>query len=339
MRIPYRTRRFFRQLGVALLVLLMIAVVIWLWWVVWLERYVVYSAEGAKLDFSLSAQELEGVLAVKPPEEESVPIYYNEGSAAVDTSKELAPLRGYYVDGSTLAAGVDMVRQQIASLPADTPIVLDVKNIKGSFYYSTKVGSTSSAVDIAEVDRLISDLAGSQHYVIAKLPGLRDWEFGLNNVSYGLFIPSGMGLWMDDDGCYWLDPTSTGTMNYLTRITLELRELGFDEVVFSDFCFPQSSGYVFSGDRYEALSNAAAKLVSSCGTDSFAISFMSTDLDFPLPEGRTRLFLQGISAVDVRSIVSNIQVADPEIRVVFYVDSNDTRYDTFSVIRPLANAH
>ena len=175
--------------------------------------------------------------------------------------------------------------------------------------------------------------------MIAKLPGLRDWEFGLNNVSYGLFIPSGMGLWMDDDGCYWLDPTSTGTMNYLTRITLELRELGFDEVVFSDFCFPQSSGYVFSGDRYEALSNAAAKLVSSCGTDSFAISFMSTDLDFPLPEGRTRLFLQGISAVDVRSIVSNIQVADPEIRVVFYVDSNDTRYDTFSVIRPLANAH
>ena len=47
MSIPYRTRRVLNRLGSVLLVLLLISVVAWLCWVIWLQRYVVYTDDGA----------------------------------------------------------------------------------------------------------------------------------------------------------------------------------------------------------------------------------------------------------------------------------------------------
>lgn len=339
MNIPYRTRRALRRLGITALILVMISIVIWLCWVIWLERYVVYSRDGATLDLSLSSENLTSELAVPPAEEETVAIYINEGSDTVNLSTELTQMSGYYADGEALKAGIDTVRTQITALSTDIPIMLDVKHINGSFYYSTTVGSTTASdIDIAAMDKLIGDLALSDRYLIARLPGLRDREYGLNNVSNGLFLPSGIGLWMDDQGCYWLNPSASGTMNYLMRIVNELRALGFDEVVFSDFRFPDSDGYTFDGDRTEALTTAAELLVSSCSTDSFAVSFTGGS-SFPLPMGRSRLYLTNVEAADVPSTLDDFEIESPEIYLVFLAESNDTRYDVCSVLRPLDTAH
>ncbi|MBQ9167779.1 MAG: hypothetical protein IJX67_05150 [Oscillospiraceae bacterium] len=339
MNIPYRTRRALRRLGITALILVMISIVIWLCWVIWLERYVIYSRDGAMLDLNLSSENLASELAVPPEEKEPVAIYINEGSDTVNLNTELTQMSGYYVDRDALKAGIDTVRTQITALSTDIPIMLDVKHINGAFYYSTTVGSaTDSEIDIAAMDKLIADLALSDRYLIARLPGLRDRNYGLNNVDDGLFLPSGIGLWMDDQGCYWLNPSASGTMNYLMRIINELRALGFDEVVFTDFRFPDSDGYTFSGDRTEALTTAAELLVSSCATNSFAVSFTGGS-SFPLPEGRSRLYLTGVEAADVTSTAAGIEIESPEIHLVFLADSNDTRYDTYSVLRPLDTAH
>lgn len=340
MNIPYRTRRTLRRLGVALLILLMISVVIWLCWVIWLERYVVYSREGATLNFSLSETGAGAQAALPPTEQETVAVYINEGSDSVNVSTELTQFAGFYADSAALTEDLNAVRSQISTLGTDIPVMLDVKSITGAFYYSTSIGtSTDSNLDIAAMDQLIADLSRSGRYLIARVPAFRDREFGLNNVEYGLFLPGGVGLWMDDAGCYWLNPTSSGTMNYLLRIVGELKELGFDEVVFSEFRFPDSDGYTFSGDRTEALANAAKSLVSTCATDSFAVSFSSANSAFPLPEGRSRLYLTDVQAADVAATAEEIQLEDKEIRLVFLAESNDTRFDLYSVMRPLEIAH
>lgn len=338
MNIPYRTRRALGRLGIVLLILLLVALVIWLCWVVWLERYVVYSREGATLDVNLSDEGLSGEVAVPPTDGETVPIYINEGSNTINISTELTQMTGYYADAETLAAGIDEVRSKINELGTDVPVMLDVKNINGALFYSSEVGPVSTSVDAAAMDKLISDLKLSNRYLIARLPGLRDRNFGLNNVDCGLFLPSGMGLWMDDQGCYWLDPASTGTMNYLMRIVTELRSMGFDEVVFSDFRFPDSTGYTYSGDKYEAISAAAELLVSSCSTSSFAVSFNGSTA-FPLPEGRSRLYLSDVTAVNVKSTLEELSLEEKEIYVVFLAESNDTRYDVCSVLRPLSTVY
>lgn len=343
MAIPYRTRRGLRRLGIGLLILLMIAVVAWMCWVIWLERFVIYSQSGVRLDFSLSG-EVSGGEAAVAPEKETVEIYYNEGNNVVNVTTELTQLDGYYADTEALAAGVSQVRAQIQTLAPETPIMLDVKHEKGYFYYSTTVGSSTydSKIDIAAMDELIEDLAKSEHYLIARIPALREYDFIFlesGNKYNGIDSTKGDGyLWMDN-GAYWLDPTTSGTLTYLIQIVTELRELGFDEVVLDEFRIPDSDRVLFKPDRAESLTNAASTLVTACSNDNFCVSFVMGNTSFTLPEGRCRVYLKDVDAADAETKAESFGFGDPEIRVGFLTESNDTRYDEFSVLRPLDSAH
>ena len=53
MSITYRTRRRLRRIGTAALFLLMLFVIGWFCWVIWVERYIVYTRDGASIDFDL----------------------------------------------------------------------------------------------------------------------------------------------------------------------------------------------------------------------------------------------------------------------------------------------
>ena len=77
MNIPYRTRRVLNRVGTVALILLLIFIITWLCWVVWLQRYVVYTDDGATVDFDLSANEITGEVAVEPKAEANITIYYN----------------------------------------------------------------------------------------------------------------------------------------------------------------------------------------------------------------------------------------------------------------------
>ena len=99
MSIPYRHRRILNRVGIAALILLLVFLVVWLCWVIWLQRYVVYTSSGAKLDFSQSSYEISGVEAAPPKADMEVSIFYNEGADAIDTAKEMTQLSGYYIPG------------------------------------------------------------------------------------------------------------------------------------------------------------------------------------------------------------------------------------------------
>lgn len=335
MKIPYRTRRFLRRLGLTLLALLMVAVVAWMCWVIWLERFVIYSDDGARLDFDRSSDFSGGEVAVPPEEKAPISIFYNEGDDAVSLSTELTRLSGYCITAEALS-DISALREQIALLKSDVPLMLEVKNPRGAFYYSTSIGTVTTE-NAAEADKLIRDLAQSGRYLIARLPAMRDREFGLNNVNCGLFNPSRYSLWMDDGGCYWLDPSVSGTMTYLTGIVQELKGLGFDEVVFSEFYFPENGGYIFDGNKSEALTEAAQSLVTACATDSFAVSFVRGSTSFTVPEGRSRIYIQNADASGAASVAADTGLENPVIRLVFLTDSFDTRFDEYGTMRPIEN--
>lgn len=335
MKIPYRTRRFLRRLGLTLLALLMVAVVAWMCWVIWLERFVIYSDDGARLDFDRGSDFSGGEVAVPPEEKAPISIFYNEGDDAVSLSTELTRLSGYCITAEALS-DISALREQIALLKSDVPLMLEVKNPRGAFYYSTSIGTVTTE-NAAEVDKLIRDLAQSGRYLIARLPAMRDREFGLNNVNCGLFNPSRYSLWMDDGGCYWLDPSVSGTMTYLTGIVQELKGLGFDEVVFSEFYFPENGGYIFDGNKSEALTEAAQSLVTACATDSFAVSFVRGSTSFTVPEGRSRIYIQNADASSAASVAADTGLENPVIRLVFLTDSFDTRFDEYGTMRPIEN--
>lgn len=339
MIIPYRTRRALKHIAAAVLVLVLIAVLVLAVWFLWLERFVVYTADGAVLNFDISLEFAPGEVAVPPEQAETVSIYYNEGDDTVTATTELLQMAGYYADTEALEESISEVRTQIQALPAGTPVMIDVKSIYGNFFYSSNISDKrNDSLDISEMDALITYLRSSGMYTIARLPALRDYYYGLNHVSDGLPMEGGY-LWMDQDYCYWLNPASDGTMTYLIQIINELRGLGFDEVVLEDFYFPSTSDIVFSGDKPQALATAARTLVSTCATDSFAVSFVGQSADFSLPEGRSRLYLENIAAADAASVAQQTGLADPAVNLVFLTEVHDTRFNSYSVLRPLSAAH
>lgn len=342
MSISYRTRRGFRRFFTGLGIAVGGALIAFLLWVVWAGRFIVYTPDGAKLDFSLSETFPQGEIAVEPTQGPTVPIYYHEPELDDDLPVvEATPIRGYYIDPNALKTDIDSVIEQVKALPSGTAVLLDMKDIKGRFYYDTSVGKTVSPdIDQTRMSALLQTLMTGNYHTIARIPAFRDWEYGLNNVPDGLLKKGGNGsLWMDDSNCYWLNPLAEGTRSYLFRITTELRSIGFDEVVFTDFCFPATDKIEFEGDKYQALSQAAQTLVTTCATDRFWVSFCASDPSFPLPEGNTRIYLENVAAADLKQIAQQVTTDDPSIHLLFLTDVNDTRFNDYCVLRPIDSAH
>ena len=339
--IPFRTRRLLRRILVAVLILVLVAAVVLGCWLLWLNRYIIYTRDGAKLDFDLSPVLTPGSPAVKPTEGKPVDIVYQENlGVELPDSNALAQLSGVYADSAMLTEDFAATAEALKVLSADTAIMLDVRNARGEFFYSTTLGRNADAIDATEMNALIKALLETDHYLIARLPAFREYWYILENeqerVPYGLPRAGGNGaLWLDESGPnYWMNPESEGTLSHLVQIVTELRAMGFHEVVFDDFRFPDTDRIAYEGDREAAIANAAAALVKICSTDKFAVSFVSSEPQFPLPEGRSRLYLEDAAAAELDELTQQTGLEDPIPRLVFLTNLLDTRFDAYSVLRP-----
>lgn len=347
MNIPYRTQRLLKRILVGLLILAAALAVVGLCWLLWVQRYIVYTADGkAKLDFNLLPIS-QGEPATAP-EQESVPIRYESGDDQVTTSPELVQMEGYYIELSDLR-DIPALQTQILQLPAGTPVMLDVKNTYDGFYYSSTVRSSRSAqVNIQNMDAFITWLNKQNIYTIARLPALRFgaatmYDFtapGTDQIPNSVMHSSGGYSYPDTQSgltYYWLHPGKQETTSYLTQVITELRELGFDEVVLEDFCFPDSPSILLSGDKAEFLTATAATVLKNCATDTFAVSFVGT-APFTMPEGRSRLYLTGLDASQAASAAQNSGISDTAVKLVFLTELHDTRFNVYSVLRPISGA-
>ena len=337
MSIPYRHKRTLQRIGMVALVVISILLVTWLCWVVWLQRYVVYTNNGARLDFDVSSYEVVGEVAKPKEAEHNISIYYNEGADAIDTTKEMSQIVGYYITSDMFQQNMADIQLQIERLPAGTPVMIDMKGPYGSFFYQSQLpGAVASAsTDLPGVADLLTKMKMKGFYMIARVSAFRDREFGNNNVPAGLYMLNRRGLWMDTGGMFWLDPTNATATNWIASVVLELKSMGFHEVLLDNFRFPASDQYIFNGDKPAALSQAAATLMSACASNDFVLSFCVEDPAFPLPDGRCRMYLSGIDAGSAAQKASLVTFEDPDVRLVFLSETGDTRYDQFSVLRSI----
>lgn len=341
MSIPYRTQQRLKRAGVIALIALVVGALIWGLWIIWLQRYVVYTRDsGAILDFSKETIPLEGPDAVAPEGGLEVEIHYNEGEDMVKTNAQMTQMNGFYVDALTLVENPLGVWEKIQALPEGTAVMIDVKSIYGTFYYTTSTGMPQSdSVDVMAVNQLLENLRTSNYYTIARVPALRDREFAVRNTHNG--IPTGNGyLWMDTEGCYYLNPTTQDTVMHLINIATELRDKGFCEVLFDYYCFPPLNEIQFAGDPMEALANTAQTIVDNCATSHFAVSFVNNNFGWTVPEGRTRVYMDNVTDVSgITVVTAGMTLKDPEINLVFLTNNRDTRYEKYSVLRPLYMAN
>ena len=111
--------------------------------------------------------------------------------------------------------------------------------------------------------------------------------------------------------------------------------LGFDEVLFTDFCFPPTTNILYEGDKVAALNEAAQHLVYNLATEDFCVSFLCNDPGFKLPEGRTRIYRDGVDASMAQEVAASLDIPSMQINLVYLTEAMDTRFDVFGVLRPL----
>ena len=341
MKLSFETRRKLLLAGKIALVLLLICTVIWACWLVWVDRYIIYTRDGAQLDFSLTAESFgPGTLATPPEDTVNASIYYDDGSDTQNYATALTQLEGYYIDYEMLSTDIDTVRATVSVLPVGSAVMMEVKSGKGNYYYTSAVreAKTATGIDPAAVDLLIEDMTERNLYVIAALPAFRDRAYGLEHTTNGLPYIGGSGaLWSDEEGCYWLNPGKAGTLTHLKEIVNELEILGFDEVVFTDFRFPETDQLDYTGDKTAAIAQAAETLVSQCAGERFAVSFLARDSTVQAVEGRSRVYLKDVDAAGASAAAARYTMEDPAVGVVFLTESHDTRYESFGVLRPITS--
>ena len=309
---------------------------VWVCWILWLGRFVVYTGDSVRLDFDWVTPG-EFVEAVEPTRPE-INIIFDDGSeVVVDRTKPLERMSGFYVTIEMLLDDVDEVERLIREQPKGTAIMLELKSGSGNFLYKTTMpnAKVSSKVDKDAVADLIRYLTKADYYTVACVPAFRDRAYGLKNTSCGLLHSSGRYLWAGDDKCYWLDPAKNGTRSYLISIASELRDLGFDEVVFMDFCFPPTEDILYEADRLTVLNETAEHLVYNLATEDFGVSFLTNDPGFKLPEGRTRVYRDGVEAAMAQEVAASLDIPSMQINLVYLTEAMDTRFDVFGVLRPL----
>lgn len=341
----YRTRRVLKRLLIVLLALALIGVGVLMCWMLWLQRYLVYTPDGAILDFNKPLQYAPGQTSTPTEPLPTVNINYGDPQDQEQQKAELERFSGYYVTLEVLLSDFDSISQKLRKLDPGTTVLLDVKSVSSYSYFSTDVGLRATDFDTAKLDTLINDLRQKGHYLIARIPAFQEYRYILENerdrVPDGLPKDGGNGsLWLDSAGpCYWMNPAKEGTISYLIQTISELRQRGFNEVVLNDFRFPRTDMIPFILMEDQALIDAADTIVKACATDSFCVSFVRNNADLPLPEGRTRLYIEGATMLDAPVLLEQSGFADPIPRVVFLTDSGDTRFDEYCVLRPIEMAH
>jgi len=340
----YRTRQFLKRLFVVLVYIALAAVALAFCLLLWLQRFIVYTPDGAKLMFDLPAVTAPGATP-QAPQNGKVDIEYvgEEKEEIPDDPTVEVPkkekMKGYYIEPQLLQQkDLTEVYSLLEALPAGTPVMLDVKSTGGYFFYSSEFGSTSTAYDIAQMDALIAYLAESELYVIAKLPGLCDYDYAVKHPLCGIQDKRGY-VWLDSSRKYWLDPSKERTMTYLIQVIKELRGLGFDEVVLQNFSIPESENIDFKLERQPLLNETAQSLVLACATEEFTVAFVADTPALQMPESRSRLYLMNVPGADVEEMLSQMLVNDPETDVVIIAQSYDTRYEICGTLHPLSQAH
>lgn len=328
--IPYRTRVRLRKLGIALIIAAVLLLLTAIGLVIYLQRFLVYSADGVRLEFSPAATQTDTPQKLEPLPDAQIVV---DTSAESDTSA-ISRLTGIYVTVDMLG-DTDAILDAVQQTEGQVAVLLDVKSIYGNFYYSTGLSGaeTSSSVDTAAVDQLIADLnANGRVYLIARVPAFRDSAYALAHQSSGLPLENG-ALWMDSDSCYWLDPADSLVLSYLQDIIRELESLGFDEVVFTDFAFPASENISYDGDRFAAVLDAAQRLRSNVTGDAL-LSLVTTDAS--LASYADRVYLTTDDGAQVQSLTQSFaDVYDTlEDHIVFLTDSRDTRFAQYGLLRP-----
>jgi hypothetical protein len=121
-------------------------------------------------------------------------------------------------------------------------VVIDIKDYSGQISYDSNIPLVNELKTdrdtIKDVPALIKKLHDNNIYAIARQTVFQDPELSNKKPEWAVKNSATGGVWRDNKGLAWLDPTIKDNWKYNLDIAKEAIDLGFDEVNFDYVRFP-----------------------------------------------------------------------------------------------------
>lgn len=162
---------------------------------------------------------------------------------AAERKRALVPVKGLYVTGSTAGRGSFPQLVQKMKEHGINAVVFDAKDITGIINYQSSVPwvdklNTHEKRPIQNIGKMIRLLKENGILVIARLAVFQDHLLAEKAPSLAIGSRKNGGVWNKGSKEIWLDPTNKQVQQYVMDLSMELLDLGADEIQFDYIRFP-----------------------------------------------------------------------------------------------------
>ena len=220
-----------------LIAILLVAVIAVAASVIYLEQFMVYSADGRRQ-----------IVLPWQTEGEEPPLADGQGDSEVQPEVDLvvrepeSAVPETFTAFSLPARALTMAdwQEALAGKPTgQEAVAVRLKTSAGTVYFdaaSAVSGAVETAVDTAAA---LADLTAREGlYTIASLACLQDFKAANADVESRGLKNTGGYIFYDGNNSLWLDPAKPATREYVCALAREIAELGFDELLLTDFSYP-----------------------------------------------------------------------------------------------------
>lgn len=228
----YRGRGPRWKILLAILLVLVIAVAAS---VIYLQQFIVYSADGSRqIRLPWQTEEKE-----PPPDgEQADPEDQPNIDVVVQEPEDQGPTEA--VAFSLPAQALTQALWQEAVKPAGTnAVAVRLKTSNGTVYFNAAnavSGAVETELDTAAALAAITGQEGL--HAIASVACLQDFKAANADVEGRGLKNTGGYIFYDGNNSLWLDPAKPGAREYVCALAKEIAELGFDELLLTDFSYP-----------------------------------------------------------------------------------------------------
>lgn len=202
-----------------------------------------------------------------------------------DAPEEPDPLQAVVL---TAAALCDADASYLADARAAgrTGFVVELKGDNGAFYYTSPRALKDAAVPAAVTESQLHTALDRREDLtaVAQLSCFHDSAYAFSDMAGAGVCQKNGYIWYDYQNSHWLDPAKAGTKDYLFAVAEECRDMGFDEILLTQFHYPVR-GKLYKIDyskmtvtREDALCTFLTELREVLGEDTALSIEMDADI-------------------------------------------------------------
>jgi hypothetical protein len=217
---------------------------------------------------------------------------------------------------SVLPAGSPALTELLAEKGANG-FVYPVRNNKGEIFWASPTGQKKAVkVDEAATEQLRGLCGTEDVWAVARFNVLHDSYYAFANMKDAAICQANGYVWYDNHSWHWLEPEKEVARQYVTGLAAECAQLGFDELLLEELCYPtQGNTYKISyKDNAMEKKDALALVLSDLRT---ALEPYGTKLSLLLTEEQILEGTSEESGVDLAALLPlvdgvYVQASDPE---------------------------